>query len=162
MSEIEEDYSDYIKHMSNISGLASVLAGFTLTTLTLLITLLPDPSQIRVQITLFILASLFDAYMFFAGWSSFNLIYFCRRVPTLTRQLNILNYVGGLGFSMLGGTIVMIFLLSNLNYLTLASAVVWILYIIATYTLIWKPFRKFSETRARILGKTKNKERDKD
>jgi hypothetical protein len=86
MSEVEEDYSDYIKHMSNISGLGSVLAGFTLTTLTLLITLLPDPSQIPVQITLFFLASLFDTFMFLTGWTGFHLVYFCRRAPPLTRQ----------------------------------------------------------------------------
>jgi len=93
--------------------------------------------------------------MFFAGWSNFTLIYFCRRVPPSTRQLKIFNYIGVVGFSMLGGTIVMIFLLSNLTYLTLASAVAWILFIIATYTIIWKPFRRFHETRAHILGKVK-------
>ena len=43
MSEVEEDYSDYIKHMSNTSGSGYVLAGFTLTTLTLLINLRPEP-----------------------------------------------------------------------------------------------------------------------
>jgi len=157
MTTDEEDYSDYIKHMSNISSSGYILAGFTLTTLTLLMALLPDPSQITVQITLFVLACLFDAYMFFAGWSSFNLIYFCRRVPPSTRQLNIFNYLGVVGFSMLGGTIVMIFLLSNLTYLTLASGVIWILFIIATYTILWKPFKKFPETRAKVLGKVKKK-----
>lgn len=162
MSEVEEDYSDYIKYMSNISSLGTVLAGFTLTTLTLLITLLPDTSQITVQVTLFFLASLFDTFMFLTGWTNVFILYFCRRVPRSTRHLNVLTRIGSACFNMMGGAIVMIFFLSNLHYLALASTVVWILYVIAAYTIIWKPFRKFYETRARILGKVKNKERDKD
>ncbi len=162
MSDVEEDYSDYIKFVSNIASLGTVLAGFTLTTLTLLITLLPDPSIITVQITLFFLALLFDIYMFCAGWGSFSVIYFCRKVPPKTRQLNILNNIGVVAFSMTGGTVVMIFLLSSLNYLALASTVMWILFTVATYVTIWRPFGKFPVTRARILGKTKNKDRAKD
>lgn len=162
MSEVEEDYSDYIKHMSNIVSLGTVLAGFTMTTLTLLITLLPDPSQITVQVTLFFLAFLFDTFMFLTGWGSVHILYFCRRVPRLTKQMNILNRMSTACFNIVGVVIAMIFFLSNLNYLALASAVTWILFIIVNYTIIWKPFRKFHETRARILGKARSKERGKD
>jgi len=162
MSEVEEDYSDYIKHMSNISSLGTVLAGFTLKTLTLLITLLPDPSQITVQVTLFFLAFLFDTFMFLTGWTNVFILYFCRRVPRSTRQMNILNRISSACFNMVGVAIAMIFFLSNLNYLALASALTWTLFIIVNYTLIWKPFSKFHETRARLLGKAKNKETDKD
>ncbi len=154
MPKVEEDYSDYIKHMSNISGLASVLAGFILTTLTLLITLVPDPSQTTVQLTLFFSGILFNIFMFLAGWSSFNLIYFCRKVPRLTRELNIINHVAVVGFSIFGGIIVMIFLFSNLRLLALASTFPWLFFVIFTYIFIWRPFRKFRETRARILTKT--------
>ena len=162
MSEVEEDYSDYIKHMSNIISLGTVLAGFTLTTLTLLITLLPDPSQISVQVTLFFLAFLFNTFIFLSGWTSVNILYFCRRVPRLTRQMNILNRIASVCFNMLGVAIAMIFFFFNLNYLALASAVTWTLFIMVNYTIVWKPFRKFRETRARILGKAKSKERIKD
>jgi hypothetical protein len=160
MSEVEEDYSDYIKFVTNISNLGTVLAGFTLTTLTLLITLLPDPSQVAVQITLFFLALLFDIYMFCAGWGSFNVIYYCRRVPPRTRQLNILNNIGVVAFSMLGGTVVLIFWLSSLNYLALASVILWIVLTLATYIVIWRPFGKFSATRARLLERGRSKQKE--
>ena len=162
MSDVEEDYSDYIKHMSNIFNLGTVMLGFTLTTLTLLITLLPDLRQISVQVTLFFLAFLFDTFMFLTGWASFHILYFCRRVPRKTRQMDILNRIAVACFNMWGIAIVMMFFFSNLNYLAIASAVVWVLFIIVYYITIWKPFSIFHETRARLLGKVKDRETPKD
>lgn len=65
---------------------------------------------------------------------------------------------------MLGVTVILMFLLWNLIYLALASGIVWALFIISFYIFVWKPFitNPFPEARAKVLGKTKNKERDKD
>jgi len=154
----EKDYSDYIKHMSSFNSVASVFAGFTFTILTLLLTQLPDPSSIMSQLTLFFLAVLFDLLAFLVSWNSINNIYFCRNVPPLTKRLAMFNWLSVLSYSLLGVPIVLMFLLWNLIYLALALAVVWALFIIATFIFTWKPLMDFRKTRAYILGRVEKKE----
>jgi hypothetical protein len=93
MSNVEDDYSDYITHMSNTNRNFTTITGFALTTLTLLITLLPDPSQMFAQVTLLFVMFLFELSGFVAGWGAFDLVYFCRKVPPLVRQLKIFNFL---------------------------------------------------------------------
>jgi hypothetical protein len=138
---------------------ASLLAGFAFTTPTLLITLLPDPIQTLAQVILFCLAVLFDLYLFLVGWNSFTLVYLCKKVPPSTRQFRIFNYLSLFAYCAFGAMAVLIFLVSKLIYLTLASGVAWIIFIIATYLMLWRPFRRFPETRARIRARTREKEK---
>ena len=162
MTADEKDYSDYIKHMSSLNSELIVLAGFTFTVLTLLITLLPDPSSIRAQLTFFFLTILFDLLIFLVAWNTINNIYFCRNVPPLTKRLAIFNWLSLLSFSLSGVTIILLFLLSDLIYLTLASGVLWALFIIANVIFTYRPLLEFRKTRARILGRVEKKERQRD
>jgi len=41
----ERDYSDYIKHLSNLGNVYSFLSGFMFTTITILLTQLPERSS---------------------------------------------------------------------------------------------------------------------
>jgi hypothetical protein len=154
----EKDYSDYIKHMSSFSSVVSVFAGFTFTVLTLLITLLPDPSSIKAQVTFFFLAVLFDLLIFLVAWNSINNVYLCRNVPPRTKQLAIFNWLSLLSFDLSGLAVILVFLLSDLIYLTLASGVVWVLFIIAIYLFTWKPLKEYRKTRAHVLGRVEKKE----
>jgi hypothetical protein len=159
MSNVEDDYSDYIAHMSNINRNYGILAGFALTTLTLLITLLPDPSQMFAQVTLFFVAFLYELMGFIVGWGATDLVYLCRKVPPLTRQLKIFNYLSLSAFSLFGFIPGLMFLVKNLMYLALVSWFVWIVIVIAEYVVCWKPFRTYRVTRARMLARAREKEK---
>jgi len=160
----EKDYSDYIKHLSNLNSVGSLLAGFTFTTITLLITRLPDPSSIMSQLVLFFIAVLFFLFIFLVGWNANTIIYFCRNVPPKTKQLSIFNLLTVMSYILLGVTVILMFLLWNLIYLALASGIVWALFIISFYIFVWKPFitNPFPETRAKVLGKVEKKEKYRD
>ena len=101
MSNVEDGYSDYIAYMSNINRNYGTMAGVAFTTLTLLITLLPDPSQMFAQVTLFIVMFLCELMVFVVGWGAFDLIYLCRKVPPLTKQLKISNYLDWSAYSLM-------------------------------------------------------------
>ena len=159
MSNVEEDYSDYIHYMANLTHGYTVLGGFVFTTLTLLIALLPDPSQMFAQVTLFIVMFLCELMVFIVGWGAFDLIYLCRKVPPLTKQLKIFNYLCWSGICLSGVIAPLMLLVKNLMYLTLVSWFVWIVFLIAMYMVVWKPFRTYRATRARMLARPRDKEK---
>ena len=159
VSNVEDDYSDYITHMSNGTRWFSLLAGFAFTTLTLLITLLPDPSQIVAQFTLFFVMFVCDFLLFITAWASFNLVYLCRKVPPLTRELRIFNYLSWSGICLFGVIPVLMFLVVKLVHLALVSGFVWVVIMIALYFVCWKPFRTYRATRARMLARARKKEK---
>jgi hypothetical protein len=149
----EKDYSGYIKHMSSFNSEFTTLAGFAFTILTLLITLLPDPSSITAQVTFFFLAILFDLLIFLVAWNTINNIYFCRNVPPSTKGLKAFNWLTFLCFNLSGIPIILVFLLSNLIYLTIVSGGVWALGIAANYIFTYKPLLEYRKTRAYVLGR---------
>ena len=153
MTTDEKDYSDYIKHMSSFNSEFTTLAGFAFTILTLLITLLPDPSSITAQVTFFFLAILFDLSIFLVAWNTINNIYFCRNVPPSTRGLKAFNWLTFLCFNLSGIPIILVFFLSNLIYLTIVSGGVWALGVIANFVFTYKPLLEYRKTRTRILGR---------
>ena len=159
MSNVEDDYSDYITHMSNINRNYGTIGGAAFTTLTLLITLLPDPSQIFAQVTLFFVMFVFFLLDFLAGWGATDLVYFCRKTPPLTNQLKIFNYLSLSGYSLIGLLPGLMFLAKNLTYLALASWLVWVVFLIAMYVVCWKPFGTYRATRARMLARAREKEK---
>ena len=89
MTVEKEDYSDYISYLSTSINLGALFAAFTLTVITLLVTQLPDPSLFFAQVTLFFLAFIFDLLLFLLSWSVWFVIYFCERVPPMTRIARI-------------------------------------------------------------------------
>jgi len=159
MSNVEDDYSDYITYMSGVNRGFSLLAGFAFTTLTLLITLLPDPSQMFAQVTLFFVMFVCDFLVFMTAWGSISLIFPCRKVPPLTKQLRIFNYLTLSGISLFGVIPALMFLVTKLMYLALASVFVWAVFMIASYFVGWKPLTTYRATRARMLARPRDKEK---
>ena len=63
MSKNEEDYSSYLTYETWATQIIALFCGFTFTAITIILTLLPDPSQIQSQIILF-----FRAFREENGW----------------------------------------------------------------------------------------------
>jgi len=140
----KKDYSDFVSHLSNLSGVLSLFCGFTFTSITILMTQLPDPSSILAQFTLFFFAVLFDLFLFSLTWTTISLIQFCEYVPfNMFQHSNIFNWLLFSLFGVWGLAVVLMFLLWNLFYLALASGIVWTLLVITGFILLWKPFQEF-------------------
>jgi hypothetical protein len=157
MSKVEDDYSDYIAHMSNINRNYSTIGGFAFTTFTLLITLLPDLTQMSAQVALFFVMFLFDLFYFIAGWGATDLVYLCRKTPPSRKQLKIFNYLCMFAYSLFGVIPGLMLMVKNLMYLALVSGFVWIVLVIAMYLMWWKPFGTFRATRARVLARPRER-----
>ena len=143
MSKNEEGYADYIQHISNITSGLVTLAGFLLTVITLLLTQLPDPSILQSQVVLLFLT----VVSYLIGWLVLDwgvyIIYFCRKVPPLSKRTatnNIILYLVTLLFLL---SLPMMFLLWNLTFLAITTAVMWVVYCIAVIMMIIRPFREF-------------------
>ena len=159
MSNVGHDYSDYIAHMSNINRNYGTIGGFAFTSFTLLITLLPDVTQMFAQVTLFFVMFLFDLFYFIAGWGATDLIYLCRKTPPSRKQLKIFNYLCMFAYSLFGVIPGLMLLVKNLMYLALVSGSVWIIFVIVMYLVWWKPFGTYRSTRARMLARPRENEK---
>ena len=143
MSTNEKDYSDYIKHLSNMGSLYALFAGFMFTSITVLITRLQDPISLMAQFTLFFFAVMLDVFIFCMADSYQDVFHFCKNIPPYTKRRARLNLVYDasiiLGF---GGATILLFLLYNLAVLALAQTIAWSVMIAASYTVTIKPFYK--------------------
>jgi len=147
VTENEKDYSDYVQNMltSTLSTI-SLLSGFTFTAFTILLTLLPDPSNMISQFTLFFLAALFYLFMTLLHWGHHQIMRYSKNVPPLSKGINTFNFLILLSYMGLGTTIVLMLLIWNLIYLALATGVAWAIHLILTNTYIWKPLREYRKT----------------
>lgn len=144
MSTKRRDPSAFISHLSNLSGVLSLFCGFTFTSITILLTQLSNPLHVLAQLTLFFLAAMMDLFLFLLTWTTISVIHFCEYAPIKQIQhSSSFNWLLFLGLGLWGVAIVLMFLLWNLHYLAIASAVVWLLFCIAGFTFLWKPFQEF-------------------
>lgn len=145
------NYSDYLRHMSNISRIASLFAGFDFTVLTLLLTQLSDPSTMLAQITLYAIAVLFLVLIYLVGWSGMLHIYLCRRVPPMTPQLAVFSILAFGVHIAAGVPIILMFFLWQLSVLGSVTLLTWIAFAIASFVYIWRPLTRFKQTRNYFL-----------
>lgn len=126
MSENEKaDYSAYIAQHSNFLQLYAFFSGFVFTAITILLTLLPDPSQFLAQITLFALTFLFGLFSVLIHQTQVVLYYCARIAPVLPdRTKKSMNSLWHVTTLMLPATLVLMFLLWNLPYLALSTVIV--------------------------------------
>jgi hypothetical protein len=131
ISENEKDYSDYFQVTTNTMNILVLLSGFTFTSITILLSQFPVLGSLTVQLILFFLASLFFFFMFLMGWFGSGLMRLCRNRPPVTREVAGLNRLILLGYTLLQWAVVLMFLVWNLIYLSLASGVV-----LATFVIV--------------------------
>ena len=143
MSGNEKDYSDYVQQMSNVSSTISVLSGFLFTAITILITWLPDPTEIVTQFTLFFLATSFYLNVYLLVWNTMLGARYCRSLPPVTKGMRLFNTGFTFGIFLVGYTITLMFLIRYLFYLALISGALWTIMNISTYFTIAKPHFEF-------------------
>ena len=131
LSENEKDYSDYLQVVSNTLNILVLLSGFTFTGITILLSLFPVLDSLTVQFILFFLSSLFFLFMFLLTWLNAMLMRLCRNRPSVTREVAGFNRLTLLGYVLLQLAVVLMFLIWSLVYLSLASGVVLVLFVIA-------------------------------
>jgi hypothetical protein len=136
------------------AGVLSFLAGFTFTVISIFLNQLPDPASVMSQITLFFLTLLFEFFLFLLAWQMSIIIscapsrvVYAAHAHAFRREVNTFNLLMLLGFSLLGMSVMLMFLLWNLLYLALASSVVWVVVLIITYGIVRNYFKR---TRTRI------------
>jgi hypothetical protein len=140
VSHGEVDYSDYIKHRSNLgSGLFFVL-GFMFTVITIVLSRVPNLDSLQSQLILLFFTGVFNLVGFLAFLLTIEGIYLCRRVPPSSKRLTVINVLGFLVTILMGFSVTLLFLLWNLTFLVVASGIVWALFVIAEFVFVWKPF----------------------
>ena len=134
------DYAPYMTIQSSFVQIYTLLCGFMLTVLILLITMLPDPTLPFAQITLFILAIFLTVYGLNLD-SVIQILVRCVKVaPPLPQKYlsywRIIDYITGYGVET---AIVLIFLVWNLVYLALATTITVIRFMgrVTSFTALW-------------------------
>ena len=153
MSENKKDYSDYISYASNFLIALSLFSGFTFASITILITQLPDPSQILIQATLLFLATMFYLFVFLSFYMIGCILHCVENVPPRTKLLGygkVVSFLTAMSFPIWGVAVVLMFLFWNLVYLALASFIVLLVFNIWGIFAIVKPnFEHLREMRSR-------------
>lgn len=85
MSEDKKNTADFLHHFGNLASTYALICGFTFTTITLLVTSFPDPSEIRVQLVLIFLTIVFDLFVYLITWNNTEEMQYCSYLPPYTR-----------------------------------------------------------------------------
>jgi hypothetical protein len=146
MSEIEDKYSSYRSYYSSMTTVTALLAGFTFTGITLLLTRLPDPTQTSVQATLLFLTVLLNLFLYSLAWAQTAIENCIRIAPELSQTWWRWNrarvMIGASSEYGLRFSVVLMFLIWNMTYLAMASALTLVLLIILEHRSIYKPYNE--------------------
>ena len=129
-SESEKDYSDYLQIGANTVNILVLLSGFTFTGITILLSQFPVLGSLTTQFILFFLSSLFFLFMLLLVWANFTYMRQCRNLPPVTKEIAGFNRLVILSYMLLQLAVVLMFLIWNLVYLSLASGVMWAMFTI--------------------------------
>ena len=140
----EAHYSDFLTQLSGLTSELSLFCGFTLTIITILVTNLPDPSVLLAQVSLLFLTIMLNLLQFLLGWVMIMRTIFCRYLPLRGIEYsNVFNPLLFLCLCLWGLSVVLIYMLWNLTYLAVASAIIWIFFILLAYLFFWRQFREY-------------------
>ena len=134
VTESEGEYTEYVKCVAGSRvTMLSLFSGFTFSAITVLLFYPPDPSSLISQITLFFLVVLFDLCLFLLAWQTVIMIgtWNVHKPPARSKwELSVFNLVLMIVFILWGWSVVLMFLLRNLDFLALVSGAIWIVVII--------------------------------
>lgn len=151
MSKGEKNYSDYVKHLSNIMSGMLFLAGFTFTVVTILLTRLPHPITMQSQLILLFFTVFFYLLVFLASHFAVEVIYYCGCIPHLTKQTKITSALVVLVILLVGYAFPLLFLLWDLTLLATISGLIWSFFAIAVFLFIYMPYQKWRKTSIKPL-----------
>ena len=134
MTEKEEEYTEYVKCVSGSRvTMFSLFSGFTFSAITVLLFYRPDPSSLISQLTIFFLVVLFDLCLFLLAWQTIIVIgtWNVSNVPARSKwELSIFNMLLIIVFILWGWSVVLMFLLRYLYFLSLVSGILWMVVIV--------------------------------
>ncbi len=147
LSESEKDYSEYLQAGTNTVNILVLLSGFTFTGITILLSQFPVLGSLAAQFILFFLASLFFLFMFLLAGANVMLLRVCRNLPPVTKEVAGFNRLVLLSWNLLELAVVLMFLIWDLFYLSLASGVMLAVFIIVQIRVLegWRRFSNGSE-----------------
>ncbi len=149
----ERNYSDYLKHLSNVINIMSLCSGFLFTAYTILITRLPDPSIITAQLTLLILSVYLSICLFCLAYFTSAAFSVCRNFPPLSKGNTITNSLFLVASTTAMSVVTTLMsLLWNLTYLALVQTIQWILFVTATYLFVIRPSWKLRKSKSSELA----------
>jgi len=135
-----DDYTEYLKRVSTSRvTMLSLLSGFTFSAITLLIFSLPDPTGLTSQITLFFLVLLFDLCLLLLAWQTIIVIgtWDVRNAPPhAIWELSVFNLLLIVVFVLWGWSVVLMFLVNDLDNLAFISGVLWVSVIIIVIAVL--------------------------
>jgi hypothetical protein len=152
LSENERDYSDYRQVIGNLSNIVVLLSGFTFTAITILLSQFSVLGSLTTQFILFFLAFLFFLFIMLMGTVHVLLSKFCRNFPPVTKDIAGFNRLMILSWVLLQFAVVLMFLIWNLVYLSLASGVMLAIFNIPQIRGVMRTRRLSTEGE----GKTQN------
>jgi len=137
LSTDEKDYSNYIKHLSNVMSIMTLTSGFLFTAYTILITRLPDPSSITAQSTLLVLSIYLSICTYCLATFAESSVTYCRNMPPMTRNIAATNLLFLFaGTTSMATAVILMSLLWHLTYLAFAQIIQWVFYATAIYLFI--------------------------
>ena len=142
MSEDENNWSDYIKHRSNLINIFALLCGFTFTAITILVTRLPEPDSLSSQLILLFSSTLLDLFVFLLLLNTVNIFSYIQRIPQPTMTTNIISILSVVSIGLWGYLLPFVFLLLNLTMIGSTATVIWTLILALGVAFIWKPFEQ--------------------
>ena len=132
MSDDHMDYSAYIAYHTMGSNIFSLFMGFTFTSIVVFLTWIPNPSELKIQVILFALSLLFNVLGYLLFIEEATLAYCVRFAPKLPEGYkgSHVARLSSLAWYMFGGINLLMFLVWDLPYLALASAIVAVIFMV--------------------------------
>lgn len=135
----KDDYSGFIQHNGYVIGVLSGFAAFTFGTICLIITSIPNPSQLNVQSTMLFLSILFYASMYLIGDGLTRNLSLCRKRSVYDNHDVVFNIGLFVLFYMFGLIVFLMFMLWDLFVLSGISVILYVATGIAGARFIVKP-----------------------
>lgn len=146
MAQKKSSYSEYFEHNGVIVGVLSLFCGFLFTSITILLTSLQNKEGLLAQATIFFLTLIFYFSLYVLLDNLEMAFHYIEDIPPLTLKIRpFFNLL--LIFYFFGTATILMFLLFDLIFLAMISAIVWVLVVIASINSNVKRFYKQSVKR---------------
>ncbi len=147
MSNENTSYGEYFAHNTTIGSVLSLFCGFLFTSITILLTSLQNKEGMLAQATILFLTLIFYFSLYVLLDNLEMAFHYIKNIPPLTLKVKPFFYLL-LIFYLFGSSTVLMFLLFNLLSLALISAVIWVLFVIASVNSTVRRFYKQSFVRS--------------
>ncbi len=121
-----DDYSGFIFHNGYVLGALGAFAVFTFGAICHIITVIPDPSKLHIQLTLLFLSGLFYVSMYLLGDGLTRSLSLCRIRSAYDRHDVMYNIGIFVLFYLFGLVVLLVFLVWNLPILSGICAITYV------------------------------------